>query len=137
MSALGPHLSVESRVEDVRDLEAIERSLRMRLPADFKHFQMSLGAGCTLKPLSYLRFYPASELLAHQEAVPSEVLEFATDDSRGYAFDLSKNRSSAAYPVVSFPTSSRDRAEVEFEAVEFLEFLERVLLQLNPLQPLS
>jgi len=136
-SALASHLAIESRVEDVRDLEILEAKLGQKLPADFKHFQMFLGAGCTLGPVPYLRFYPAEELPSRQESVPPEVLEFATDDSTGYAFDLTRNRSSATYPIVSYPLSSRDRAEIEFEAHEFREFLERLLLRLAPLRPLS
>jgi hypothetical protein len=130
------YYSTESVVEDVNDFDLIEQALRAALPADFKSFHMSLGGGCTLPPLTYVRFYPLAELPQRQDVTPASVVEFATDDSSAYAFDTLLGRASAAYPVVSYPLSSTDRDELQLEAEHFRQLLERLLLRLEHLRPL-
>jgi hypothetical protein len=126
------HLSrayhVEAKVEDVRDLEAIESSIGIALPADYKYFLMFQGAGSTLPPLYYRQFYPVRELLARNESgTPPASFEFATDDSLGFAFDLSRNKRTATYPVINYPLGETDRTDIQMEAADFEGFVAQCL----------
>jgi hypothetical protein len=128
MKELSGRYYVEERIENVLDLEKIEASLALRLPADYKYFLMWQGAGSTLPPLHYRRIYPLSELLERNESgQPPETLEFATDDSLGFAFDLSRQKRMASYPVINYPLGETSRSDTECEANDFAGFIARCL----------
>lgn len=112
------------RVENVADFDPVEAILGQSLPADYKYFLMWSNGGETLPPLPRYRFYPLEELLERRaDGQPPDVLEFATDDSDGYAFDLSLRRDTAKYPVVHYPLGETERVDVERIAEGLAAFL--------------
>ncbi len=129
---MSPHIWTElrdafssaSRVEEVDAFDPIERALGSLLPADYKGFLMCADGPETLPPLPRMAFYPLSELLIRRaDGQPPDVLEFATDDSDGFAFDLRVNRGAANYPVVSYPLGDTCRDELELVADDFMHFV--------------
>lgn len=104
--------------------DPIEAALGCALPADYKSFLMLANGGETLPPLNHHRFYPLDDLLPRRaDGQPEDVLEFATDDSLGFAFDLRVERRSASYPVVSYPLGDTTREDLEFVAESFRQFI--------------
>jgi len=120
-------------VHTVEEFDHIETALGQTLPADYKAFLMFANGAETLAPLPHTRFYALDELLERRsDGQPPDVLEFATDDSDGFAFGLRVAKGSASYPVVSYPLGDTERDEIEFVADGFRLFLE--VLQ-NPASP--
>jgi hypothetical protein len=112
-------------VELVQSFDPIEAALQHALPADYKGFLMWSNGGETMPPLSHYSFYPLEQLLQrYADGVPPNVLEFATDGSVGFAFDLLVGRHAADYPVVSYPLGDTTRDDLEFVAERFSEFLD-------------
>ena len=123
-----PHFVAEARVEDVRSFDAVEAELHITLPADYKGFLMWADGGETLPPLKRVRFYPLAELLPRRaDGQPTGTLEFATDDSSGFAFDLTVGRDGASYPVVTYPLGETTREDLELAAEQFRQFLDIVV----------
>ena len=117
-----------SRVESVTDFDPVETKLGQSLPADYKFLLMWSNGGETLPPLPRCRFYPLEELLERRaDGQPPDVLEFATDDGDGYAFDLSLRRDTAKYPVVRYPLGETERVDVERIAEDLATFLTSLL----------
>ncbi len=124
LGELGVHFHADGRVELVQAFEPIETDLGSALPADYKGFLMWANGGETLPPLNHYRFYPLDDLLPRRaDGQPPDVLEFATDDSLGFAFDLRVERRSASYPVVSYPLGDTTREDLEFVAETFRQFV--------------
>jgi hypothetical protein len=110
-------------VRDVNAFDAIEEGLGRSLPADYKWFLMESGGGETLRPLPYLRLYTLDELLPRRDdGQPPGVIEIGTDDSDGYALDLTVYHDTARYPVVRYPLGDRDRSALEIAAKDFGAF---------------
>jgi hypothetical protein len=51
------------------------------------------------------------------------VLEIGTNDSDGFAFDLTINRDTARYPVVKYPLGDRDRTDLQAVADHFADYV--------------
>lgn len=67
------------------------------------------------------------ELLSRPgDGQPSDVLEIATNDSDGYAFDLTVNRDTASYPIVQYPLGDLDRTDVQVCSDDLNDFLENI-----------
>src|SRR5262245_50204752 len=116
--------SSEPGVGDVGAFDTIEEALGQGLPADYKWFLMESNGGETLSPLPRLRLYPLDELMKRQaDGQPPAVLEIATNDSDGFAFDLSVNRDTARYPVLRYPLGDVDRGEIQVVATHFAELV--------------
>ena len=134
LQQLAPYFHANAGVGSVQAFDAIEAALGCALPAAYKGFLLRHDGGETLKPLGYYYFYPLAELLSRREDDhPADVLEFATDDGRGYAFDLSRGRSTASYPVVRYPLSETSREGMELVAADFADFLAGILRRLSRL----
>ena len=113
------------RVEEVQAFDSVEAALGYPLPADYKAFLMWADGGETMPPLEHITFYPLEELIPRRsDGQPEDTLEFATDDTEGYAFDLRVGRTSASYPVVAYPLGDTTREDVEYFAAGFRQFLE-------------
>lgn len=111
-------------VADVAEFDSVEAALGLHLPADYKAFLMWSNGGETAKPLPRLAFYPLEELLPRRlDGQPPDTIEFATDDSDGYAFDLLVNRGGATYPVVRYPLGDTTREDLELAGVDFRSFI--------------
>ena len=124
LTPLAAHFHARSRVETVQAFDTVQADLGAVLPADYKAFLMWADGGETLPPLPRYRFYTLGELLPRRDdGQPPDVLEIATDDSDGFAFDLRVNRPKASYPVVSYPLGDRTRDDVELVAEDFRRFL--------------
>lgn len=127
---LGDAFDRESGVPDVAAFDPVEAVLGLRLPATYKGFLMWANGGEALNPLPRLRFYSLEELLPRRaDGQPPDTLEFATDDSDGFAFDLLVSRSAATYPVVRYSLGETTRDEIELAGNDFHTF---ILWQLNP-----
>jgi len=127
-SELRKSWSAGSPVDTVQAFDSIEEALGQRLPADYKWFLMESNGGETLAPLARLRLYPLRELLERRaDRQPPDVLEIATNDSDGYAFDLAVNRDTARYPIVKYPLGDVDRTDVQVVARDFAGFLSTIL----------
>jgi hypothetical protein len=114
------HPAVDSSAE----FDAIAEVLGQPLPSDYKWFMMKSNGGESLEPLERVALYRLEELLPRREdGHPPDVLEFATDDSDGYAFDLTVRRDSANYPVVKYSLGEQDRTYMECVSRSFAEFL--------------
>jgi len=121
---LNPLWSACPPVEDVSAFDPVERALGSPLPADYKFFLMWSSGGSTLEPLPHCRLYPLEELLPRRaDGQPQGTLEVGTDDSLGFAFDLSRGRHSASYPIVSYPLGDLGREELEDVALTFNGFI--------------
>ena len=117
-------------IQDVAAYDSIEAALGVPLPADYKGFLMWSNGGETIDPLPRLAFYQLEELLPRRtDGQPPDTLEFATDDSDGFAFDLQVNRGAAAYPVVRYPLGETTRDELELAGSDFCTF---ILWQVDP-----
>jgi SMI1 / KNR4 family (SUKH-1) len=122
---LGSKFHRTGRVEAVQAFDPVEAAIGLPLPADYKAFLMWADGGETMPPLEHITFYPLEELVPRRsDGQPPGSLEFATDDSDGYAFDLRVGRRSASYPVVSYPLGDTTREDLEFVAEGFRKFLE-------------
>ncbi len=127
LAKLEAHWSGEPPVESILSVEEVENSLGSPLPANFKAFLMWSDGGETLAPYLRMKFYSLSELLRRRaDGQPPDTLEFATDDSCGFAFDLRRHRDTASYPVVTYPLGDTTRESVELEADDFLSFIVRI-----------
>jgi hypothetical protein len=125
LASIQSHFFRTGRVEEVQAFDPVEAALGYTLPADYKNFLMWANGGETLRPLPHYTFYALDDLLARRaDGQPPDVLEFATDDSDGYAFDLRVHRAAASYPVVSYPLGDTTREDVDFVADGFRAFLE-------------
>ena len=112
---------------EVQAFDSVEAVLGHPLPADYKAFLMWADGGETMPPLEHITFYPLEELVPRRsDGQPDDTLEFATDGSEGYAFDLRAGRGSASYPIVAYPLGDTSREDVTFVAAEFRTFLEIV-----------
>ena len=113
------------RVETVQAFDSVEDALGLLLPADYKAFLMWANGGETKSPVAHVTFYALEDLLRRRaDGQPPDTLEFATDDSLGYAFDLRVGRQSASYPVVSYTLGDTTREDLELNAPGFRKFLE-------------
>jgi len=122
------HFASQARVEDVQSFDAVEADLQTRLPADYKAFLMWADGGETVPPVKRMKFYPLAELLPRRaDGQPTGTLEFATDDSSGFAFDLTVGRDGASYPVVTYPLGDTTREDLELVAEEFRQFLQVIV----------
>ena len=122
--AIGNCWSPNPAVNDQTEFDRVEKALGHRLPADYKWFLMRSNGGEALEPLERMRFYGLQELLPRREdGQPLDVLEIATNDSDGYAFDLAVHRDNARYPVMRYSLGERDRAYIEPVSRHFAEFL--------------
>ena len=118
------HFVSEGRIEEVQSFDTIEAELGAKLPADYKAFLMWADGGVTLPPIGRMRFYPLADLIPRRaDGQPPGTLEFATDDSSGFAFDLTVNAAAASYPVVTYPLGERTRDMLEFVADKFNRFI--------------
>jgi len=123
-----PHFAPERRVEEVQAFDAVEAGVGTPLPADYKAFLMWADGGETVPPVKRVRFYPLAELLPRRaDGQPAGTLEFATDDSSGFAFDMTVGRDGASYPVVTYPLGDRTRDDLELVAEEFGKFLQVIV----------
>jgi hypothetical protein len=123
-----PHFASDARVEDVSSFDAVEAELDAKLPADYKAFLMWADGGETVPPATHVKFYPLSELLPRRaDGQPTGTLEFATDDSSGFAFDMTIGRGGASYPIVMYPLGDATREDLELVAEEFRHFLQVVV----------
>lgn len=119
--------SNSAAVGDVSAFDNVESELQQKLPADFKWFLMKSNGGETLKPLPRLCLYPLHDLLPRRnDGQPPGTIEFGTNDSDGFAFDLAVNQDTAKYPVLKYPLGSIDRRDTERVASDFAEFLTAV-----------
>ncbi len=122
----------ELPVDDVSAFDPVEARLGKSLPADYKAFLMASNGGSTKNPLTYVLFYPLEELLPRlEDGHPPDALEFATDDSNGYAFDLRRNASWAGYPVFRYSLGETSRDDCEDVGEDFADFLARILRRLD------
>jgi hypothetical protein len=122
---VGRTFASEGRVEEVQAFDPVEAGLGVRLPADYKAFLMWADGGETAPPVRRVRFHALGELLPrHADGQPPGTLEFATDDSEGFAFDLTIGRDAAVYPVVSYPLGDTTRDEMDLVAEGFRRFLQ-------------
>ncbi|MFI5091298.1 MAG: SMI1/KNR4 family protein [Terriglobales bacterium] len=111
-------------VEDVSAFDPVEDALGIPLPADYKFFLMWSNGGSTLEPLPHCRLYPLEQLLPRRaDGQPQGVLEVGTDDSLGFALDLTRGRHSASYRIVSYPLGDRGREDLEDVALTFNGFI--------------
>jgi hypothetical protein len=125
---IAPHFAYEGRIEEVQSFDSVEADLGTPLPADYKAFLMWADGGETTPPVKRVRFYPLAELLPRRaDGQPAGTLEFATDDSSGFAFDLTVGRDGASYPIVTYPLGGRTRDDLELVAEEFRRFLEVIV----------
>jgi SMI1 / KNR4 family (SUKH-1) len=125
--ALRKSWSRDLPVDDEGAFDSVEEALGQSLPADYKWFLMESNGGETLSPLPRLRLYSLQELLVRRtDGQPPGVLEIATNDSEGYAFDLTVNRDTARYPIVNYPLGDLDRTEVEVSSIDFTDFLRSI-----------
>lgn len=116
--------SSAGRVDDVGSFDVVESALAQPLPADYKYFLMWSDGGECLPPLQRFTFYSLDELLPRRvDGQPPDALEFGTDDSQGFAFDLSVNRDTGQYPIVSYPLGDTTRMEVQTQANDLAAFL--------------
>jgi hypothetical protein len=123
-----PHFVSAGRIEEVQSFDTIEAELGAKLPADYKAFLMWADGGETLPPIGRMTFYPLADLIPRRaDGQPPGTLEFATDDSSGFAFDLTVNVAGASYPVVTYPLGERTRDMLEFVADKFNRFVEILL----------
>jgi hypothetical protein len=75
---------------------------------------MWADGGETVPPVKRMKFYPLSELLPRRaDGQPTGTLEFATDDSSGFAFDMTFGRGGASYPIVTYPLGDTTRENLE------------------------
>jgi hypothetical protein len=116
--------SGDPRIVDASEFDGVEKALGQDLPSDYKWFLMKSNGGETLEPLEHVTLYGLQELLPRRaDGQPPDVLEIATNDSDGYAFDLTMNRDNASYPVVRYSLGEDDRAYIERVSRDFAEFL--------------
>jgi len=128
VSELNEHWLSAGRVEHVNAFDAIEREIGQPLPADYKYFLMWSDGGETLSPLKHFTLYPLEELVPRRaDGQPPGMLEFATDDSNGFAFDLTVNKDTATYPVTRYPLGDTERVEVEVVARDLAAFLSDIV----------
>jgi hypothetical protein len=114
---------------DIGALSEVERTLGAPLPADYKGLMLWSNGGETLRPLRHFRFYPAAELISRRmDGQPPDVLEFCTDDSDGFAFDLTSNRDSCRYPILRYNLGERTRECVERVGDDLLSFIAKHVL---------
>ena len=131
------YLYTEPGIDSVDAFDSIESEIGVILPADYKAFLMLTNGAETRPPLTRFRFYPLSELLPRrEEGQPLGTIEIATDDSDGYGLDLTRNKNNANYPIVRYPLGEVTRNMVEEVSDGFREFIERLLKQLSPIEPL-
>ena len=124
LTPLAPHFHARSGVESVQSFDSVEADLGVVLPADYKAFLMWANGGETLPPLPRYAFYELGALVPRRaDGQPPDVLEIATDDSDGFAFDLRVKQAEASYPVVSYPLGDTTREAVELVADDFQQFL--------------
>jgi len=111
-------------IVDASEFDGVEKALGQDLPPDYKWFLMKSNGGETLEPLEHVTLYGLQELLPRRaDGQPPKVLEIATNDSDGYAFDLTMNRDNASYPVVRYSLGEDNRAYIEHVSRDFAEFL--------------
>lgn len=121
---LKPLWSGGVRVESVVAFDPVEKAIGATLPADYKFFLMWSNGGETLEPLTFCKFYPLEELIPRRvDGQPPDVLEFATDDSMGYGFDLLVGRASSDHPVLRYPLGDTTRISCEVVAQRFRVFV--------------
>jgi hypothetical protein len=111
-------------------LSYVETELGVGLPADYKSLMLWSNGGEVLRPFRYFRFYRAAELIRlREEGHPPDALEFSTDESNGFAFDLTSNKDTCRYPILRYPLGETTRDEVECVGDDILSFIARHVLR--------
>ena len=110
-----------------------ERVLGQALPADYKWLLSESNGGFLSEPLEYLRLYSLEEALDRRgDGQPADVLEIATNDCEGYAFDLADNRDTAIYRIVRYDMGETQRENMDTAATNLAEFFAIICLGWRP-----
>jgi len=114
-------------LEGFGELDRVENQLGAALPADYKWFLQFFANGAEAEfGEVHLQVLPIEQVGSAYElsAEMKQYLVFAVDGDDAYAFDSTKSRASADYPVVQFSLASRDPSEVETIARNLADLLQ-------------
>lgn len=108
------------------DVEALERSLGVLLPADYRHFLLQAGGP---KAPSWRGLWRVHEVVSLNQHLPvfqwyRGLIGFGNEGFAVYAFDY---RNGAQPTVATLGLSSSEPEDVQTEAESFAEWLERTL----------